>query len=210
MARPRKCPECGESLAGKLPTAMTCGKGSCRGRRARRIKRQQREAGKKRALPEALQPFAEENRVNDTAARVLEDELRPVVREAITDEVLRGVQTLVGLTPAAVARIQEDLDSPDHTIRQRAYTLQLRYTMGNPSVAPAPTEQQPGGLTVQFNMPRPADTPAPEVVVVDDGDRRMCAECNQMKREDDMVGNSDRCVECHERVQAEVRERFGA
>jgi hypothetical protein len=173
------------------------------------------QGGKNRAHPAELQPIyqADKGTIKDAAMEVMRDELKPVVREALTDDVLRAIEKLVHLTPAVVDAIQEDLEQDDDkTLRQRAYTLLAKYTLGNPSVAPPPPEQAAQGMQVTFVMPRPGDTTTAAIEPQSDSDAvelRTCIECKTDKPSQDFVGNSDRCTQCHDDLQARVQERFG-
>lgn len=141
---------------------------------------------------------------------VMREELKPVVREALTDDVLVAIQNLVNLTPAVVAAITEDIaQTSDKTLRQRAYTLVSKYTLGNPSVAPPPIEQAATGIVVNFQMPRPGDATAEVEQHSDAEELKTCVECKQDKPVTGFVANSDRCTQCHEQLQAKVLERFG-
>lgn len=143
---------------------------------------------------------------------VMREELQPVVREALTDNVLRSIQDLVALTPTVVAKIKEDLEQEaDPTLRQRAYTLVAKYTLGHPSVAPPPLDQAATGIVVNFQMPRPGDATPSAIEAPQHSDAvelRKCVECTQDKPTTEFVGNSDRCTQCHEALQARVAERF--
>src|SRR5688572_22829120 len=175
----RRCTECGASLQGKGPNARTCGD-KCRSKRSRRQRRQAKEAGAMKAMPEHQKDVAGRVRteIPDVAHDVIEQELRPVVRESITEETLRAIQTMVGLTPAAVAALADDLASEDSTVRQRAYKLVLQYTVGHPAIVKAEDETAGQKLEVHFDLPRPEPTDeTPEVVdaeVVAEDDVRQC------------------------------------
>jgi hypothetical protein len=207
----RKCPECAEYL---LPNArsnqVTCGKAACRQGRARRKARSQKKQGVRKDT--TLEPMREAIRgdIVDVAHEVAKEEIRPAVREAITEDVLDAVKKLVGLTPLMVTAIEQDLVSEVSDIRQRAYTLLARYTLGNPSVAPASAEQQPAAMNVIFNMPRPGDETPELSEDTTAAELKTCTECKTEKPSDEFVANSERCVTCHEDLQARVLERFGA
>lgn len=207
----RTCSECGKSLAGRPAGTMTCD-AKCRARKTRRIAREGREA-KSRAVearyPEHHREAMEATvaKARDVAADVMAEELRPIVREAMTDAVLSSVRDLISLTPRAIQRLNEDMDSQDEQIRQRAYTLLLRYTMGNPTVAPPPADLAPAPMQVHFHMPRPDTTDTGEVIEAAAVEARTCMECKQDRTE--FVAGSDRCVECHDALQLRVAGMFG-
>lgn len=203
----RRCTECDKPLgAHARKDKKTCGD-TCRKNRSQRIANARRRGGQNRH-PEHMRETAAAA-AKDVAAEVAREEIRPYVREAMTDDVLQSVGRLVSLQPKAIDMLERDLESSDETIRQRAYTLLLRYTMGNPSVAPASAEIQPAAVSVVFNVPRPSD--APEVVegTVEDAEPRKCVECDQPRPDDEFVAASDRCVHCHADLQARVNARFG-
>lgn len=193
---------------------MTCSD-SCRSKRSRRLKRQRKKAGQARAHPDELQGLyqADTGKIEDVAMEVMRAEVQPVVREALTDDVLRAIQDLVHLTPLVVQKIREDIEqTSDPTLRQRAYTLVAKYTLGHPSVAPAPLEQSAQGMNVTFVMPRPGDTSPAGVEAPADGEAvelKKCMECSQEKPATEFVAASNKCIECYESLQRDVTERFG-
>ena len=208
----RRCSECGGDLSGKPPHAKTCGDG-CRQKRSRRLRRQKVDAGKAGALPEHQKVLQEVTRGerDDVAQRIVEDELRPVVREAITDDVLRGISDLIALAPTVVDKIREDLESDDSTVRQKAYSLVAKYTFGHPAIVRPPEEDGGKQLIVHFGLPRPDDGSAPEAIeatatelVVDD--IRQCDSCQEDKSVTEFVAGSSRCRECYEEQQRVARE----
>lgn len=193
------CSECGKSISG---ARITCGD-ACRSRRSHRIRAQK---------AAELGSISKED-LKLTTREVMKEELRPVVREAITADVLRGIASMVGLTPRAVELLQADLESQDANIRQRAYTLLLKYTMGNPAVAPTP-EHQPPAFSVEFVMPRPPaeDNPPPEAEVITEaqtviseteGATRLCQACGEDKLLSEFFGDAPRCTACHEKIIAQ-------
>lgn len=144
---------------------------------------------------------------------VMRDELKPIVREALTDEVLHAIQALVNLTPLVVDKIKDDIEQDDDkTLRQRAYSLVAKYTLGNASVAPPPTDPAAAGMTVNFLMPRPGDQTPVAIEAQADSDAvelKRCRDCEQDKPATAFEANSDRCTQCHSALQAKVQARFG-
>lgn len=209
----RTCSECGKSLKGYAPQAKTCGD-TCRTKRSRRMRAQNKAAAEKRSMPEHQRALSEvvHKEAPDIAHKVIQEELRPVVREAITEDVLRSIQQLVGLTPEAVAALQLDLQSEFASVRQKAYTLILKYTIGHPAIV-KPEDEGSQGLTVYFNLPRPSGetqedntdvTPMVEAV-----EYRSCHVCGTERPVDEFVAGSDRCVDCHEKFRERAREMIG-
>lgn len=207
----RTCSECGKPLASKSVTAKTC-TNACRLKRSRRIRRANVE----------VQDFAERNNAGaqeiaaivrreapDVITRVMKTELAPIVREALTEDVLRAINTLVGLTPRAVQALMEDLESTDATIRQRAYTLLIKYTVGHPALIKADDSAGQGQMVVNFNLPRPeAPDPAEPAATEDAVALRTCDMCAEDKPEDEFVAGSARCQACFEAWRANIVEQF--
>lgn len=210
MALSRVCSECPNLLTERQK--YTCGD-TCRGRRSRRLKRTRAAAGEKRALPEHQSAVAEAVRweAADIAHTVLQEELRPIVREAITADVLRSINSMVALAPAVVMRLAEDLDSPDSKIRQKAYDLWLRYTVGHQAIVRPAEGDDSKNLTVNFNLPRPDGSTIGDVIEDDPSEAlelRTCNLCSEEKPAEQFVAASDRCEDCHEKMQLEVARRL--
>lgn len=194
--RMRICPECGEPNIPAGSRKKTCSD-SCRTKRSRRIRREEKH-------PNAVFGELGHGEGRDVAIQTIQEELRPVVREAITQEVLEAIGELVGLAPKAIRLIEADLDSDDPNVRQRAYTLLTKYTLGNPSVAPSP-EVVPPAFVVHFDIPRPngrLDNPPDEAVLSEAMETKECATCFADKPLAEFVGGSDRCRECHDAILA--------
>ncbi len=160
-------------------------------------------------LPEHLKGLstAVNRQAPDILHEMLKAEMQPIVREAITETVMRGIDALVSLTPRLAELIARDLESSDPNISQKAQSLLARYTLGNASVAPAPAAAVPQPMQVQFLMPRPGDTPAE--ITAPAVELRTCVECEAEKPAAEFVGASPRCQVCHDGLQAQVAARFG-
>lgn len=177
--------------------------------------RARKEAGENSALPDHLKQLSAgaRNEVEDVLHEVAQEELRPVVRDAITEDVLRAIQDLVGLTPKVVAAITEDLTGDDPTLRQRAYTLIAKYTLGHPAIV-RPPEEATGQLVVNVGLPRPSDAgsgsaPAIEGTAAEiSDDTRECDVCHTDKPVNEFVAGSNRCQQCHDEFQAAVRAKL--
>lgn len=233
----RVCSECGNQLgADASPKRITCGD-DCRKARSRRLKRESGELPwpdpdrhSKNATPPPHHKRLQEainNEMDDAVHETLQEELRPVVREAITEDVLRSIQSAVGLVPSALSAIQEDLGSSDAVLRQRAATLLLKYTLGHPALIPDANDDGHKQIIVNFEgMHRPPEvTGQPAVTVeaeevestpnvlpqsVDSEDElRECDNCGASKPDSEFVENSDRCVKCFEEQQALAESLLG-
>jgi hypothetical protein len=148
---------------------------------------------------------------NDTlsiAEEVLREELREhISRAALTEDVVADIKNMVKFAPAAIQVLTIQLTSDDETVAQRAAALILKYTMGNPSVAPAPTEQVPQPMQVLFALPE-RGAPQPAEIEGEAAVLRACNDCGQPKAPEEFVGNSDRCKTCFDRLQLDVRTKF--
>jgi ribosomal protein L37AE/L43A len=204
MPPARRCSECGESLAGKGPQARTCSD-NCRGKRSRRLRRQSQEstaaARAANSYPDHAKQFSDVIKYDqeDVAREVMAEELRPVVREAITEDVLRGIQRLLAITPKAIECMADDLDSEDATIRQRAYSLIAKYTLGQSGMVNKDDGAQ-AGMVVHFNLPRPGDevTTDGAAVELEDDELRQCDTCGQDKPITEFIAGSYRCATCYD------------
>lgn len=199
----RICSECPNPLTGKSAAAKTCSP-KCRSARSRRIRNAQRKAGEDSAYPAHAKEISERVRgeTPDVARHVIEEEIRPVVRESITADTLKAIADMVALTPQAVAALQEDLASDDATIRQRAYTLLMKYTVGHSAIVTPDDDGNKGPMHVHFELPRPgSDQPAEPVEEAEAVEVRECDHCHVEKPLDEFVANSYRCKGCFEEQQ---------
>lgn len=214
MPAPKRCSECSAPLINEDGTPKPAGTKTCctahKSRRARRIRAAKQKARKKSPYAPELQDMAAaaQGKAVDVAQQVMAEELRPIVREAITHDVLVAIEQLVGLNKEAIELLKTQLASTDETISQRAATLILKYTLGNPSVAPPPTEKAPAPMTVTFNIPRPGDDTPRSENVGDAVELRTCTDCQAEKPDEEFVGASPRCQECFDGLHATLQQRF--
>jgi hypothetical protein len=205
----RTCSECDTLL--DRPNQKTCGP-SHRAKRSRRLKRSRKAAANAaNTMPEHQRQVANATRdeARDIATELTREALQPVVREALTEDVLRSLRTMVGLAPQAVAALEQDLADPDAKIRQKAYQLWLQYTVGHGAILRPEPDEAAKGMVVHFNLPRPTDEPGTEAredgPLVDATELRTCVMCG----EDKPVAVRRRVGSlhaCHEKLQAHARE----
>lgn len=204
----RRCSECGKSLEGKSAASKTCS-AKCRAARHRRLARVKRDnVERAHHTPESRELASIiEGEIEDQAKEVAREELRPVVREAMTEEVMRAISGMVGLLPRVVEAIAEDLDAEDPNVRQRAYSLAARYLLGKDTLV-APESAAQGGLTVNFQLPRPGDGEGEdaEVQITDAEEMKICDMCSREKPFSEFESGSDRCTECFMRMQNKTQE----
>lgn len=236
------CTECGKPFLSSAAGAKTCSQ-SHRNMRSRRKKRQagaftefaQEQGGTQAAMQRAADEALEN--LPAVAREVLADELRPVVREHLSGRVLQSIGDMVDLLPLAQDALREDLtavrlvmdgdgnpiadgDSPDGWMyapdgdrRQKAVALVLKYTVGQPGLAPQPEAPAQAPMVVHFNgMPAPSGFVDATAEVIELGmNERLCDTCHEPKDVTEFVGGSNRCETCHEanreRVQAAIAER---
>lgn len=145
---------------------------------------------------------------HDLVVRVTQSELQPIVREALTEDVLRGVQQMIALTPRAVELLGEDLESPDATIRQRAYTLLIKYTAGHPALLQPKDAEHGAQMVVNFGLPRPdaadLEAPAEEAVEI-----VTCDTCGEDKPATEFESGSLRCRPCFVAWRDRILTEFG-
>lgn len=138
------------------------------------------------------------------AHEVIQKQLEPVVREAVTEDIMKAIRDMVGLTPKAVLAIEEDLGSDNETTRQRAYTLIMKYTAGHPALVRPPEEDRTQAIQVNFALPRPEQETVTVEVEELDTDTRQCEKCNQVKSQNEFVGVATLCNSCFADRQARV------
>lgn len=138
----------------------------------------------------------------------MQKELQPVVREAITDDVLKALQQMVSLAPVAVAALAADLQSEDPTRRAKATDLWFRYTVGQKNIVSPEQEAAGSRMVVNFEMPRPSDPQSghepEEGVIAEAEELRVCDVCRHEKPASAFVAASTRCQECHDQMVARV------
>jgi hypothetical protein len=200
----RVCTECGEQLgADAAPTKLTCSD-NCRGKRSRRLKRSR----KREVDPDIRDVHSETGRqILSVSREVMMDELRPIVREAITEDITRAIAGMVALTPRAIEVLGEHLDDEDTATQQRAAALVTKYTMGHPAFVRPEEDNSGKQVVVQFNLPRPDSVDGTAEVIIDD-ETKECDMCHTDKPLSQFVDGSNRCRQCFEDFQAAVRARF--
>lgn len=135
------------------------------------------------------------------AAELLREELRPHVREAITDEVIVQIKDLIKATPLAIAELIKQLKNPDVEIRQKAAKEILRHTTGNKAIVPDINADRQQDLIVHFALPRPDDPTPNGPLDAPPEDLRQCDSCQSWKTPREFEGSSDRCTDCFEKMQ---------
>lgn len=214
MAGQRVCSECGKPLPEDASAARKTCSGRCRQLRSRRIKRARQRGGKVPLGGEEHEHREIQDMVRgetqDVSRKAMIEELRPIIREQITDEVVAALHDMVGLTPAIVRQLEKDVESSDPVIRQKAYGLVMRYLLGTEGRAAAGQEKH-GSLIVQFgSMPQPAQPAIAEPEDEPALDLRECETCHQFKALDEFDGPALRCNTCQSERKADVLERYGA
>lgn len=194
---------------------LTCST-RCRTARRRRVNKEARQIDPTRdgRGTAALQRSIDTNgkKAPDAVQRAVQEELRPVVREQITEDTLRAIRRLVALTPVMVEAIGRDLEHPDPVIRQRAYSVMARYTLGHSAIVTPPEDATRQTMTVIFpGMVRPGQDSAIEGTTAPPVDEppRTCNSCDATKPAVEFVEHSDRCKDCHAEMQERMQEVVG-
>ncbi len=237
------CSECGDPFLAATDAAKTC-REACRKRRSRRAQRQGAaftEFDVDVSATTAAMEAATSQAIADlpaVARELVADELRPAVREALSGSVLRSIGDMLGLMPLVQDALKDDLTAltpvwndegqplldfngepalvPDYDRRAKAVALMLKYTVGQPGLAPQPDAPEAAGITVLFSgMGEPTITsyadelPEERIAELESGESRQCDICNAVKPKGLFVGASSRCEECQEglktRINAEVK-----
>lgn len=143
--------------------------------------------------------------------KVMREELRPIVREAITEDVIRAIDSMLKLTPRAIEMIEQDMESDDPLVRQKAYTLLMKYTTGHPALLQANDAAQGSQINVSFELPRPSGTIDAEATI-DEADvpeeDKQCDICETIKPVSEFVVGSSRCQVCFDNWKATINEEF--
>lgn len=197
-----KCEVCGKPLTGKQRRA--CGK-----------EHGQQLRGRASADRANMARTVAENLVTASVQAELDKQVGPVVREALTENILGSIRSMVFLMPQAIEALHNNLINGDVDQKQKAATTLLRYTMGNPSVAPPSLEASPAPLQVLFNVPLSGSLPAAPDDLIEGAEPdeaaelKECMECHQHKPLSAFVGRSDRCKDCHARLMERVEDEYG-
>lgn len=205
MAASRVCSECGAPLEGKSTQAKTCSV-RCRQARARRRSK----SGEAIEATEQLAAEVVTREATTEIEKVMAQELIPVVRQAIDDDVIRAIQKLVALTPDAIEALSDQLASDDEVLRQRAAQTVVKYTIGHQALVKSSDEKHEQ-LIVNFNLPRPdgeevAPSEAIDADPATEEEVRVCDICQQEKPLSEFKDNSERCLSCFEEWRAKVIE----
>lgn len=215
-----KCEICGKPLIGKQRRACSdkC-RNQLRSVAGAEVKKRATEIAETQAL---------------TAVQTeMQKQVGKITQEALRGEVEKQLQGFVFLIPTALAALKNNLEHGDIDQKQKAATTLLRYTLGNPSVAPPSLEVAPEPMQIVFAVPR-SDTlgPAPgggvrpitdaplieapiidvESTALDSIDtctRLQCMECGLEKCVDEFVGASRRCKDCDRKLKDRVEKQFG-
>jgi hypothetical protein len=191
------CSECPSEVSGR---AKTCSD-ACRAKRHRRIKR-----GRAEGTEAAADVELPKGAIDAAIQTTVQDAVAPIVREALTDDVLKGIRDLLNLTPKAIKAIEQDLESENDFIRQGAYRLLARYTLGHPSLVPEVSNDK--NVVVMVNgIARPQgptqpgeELAAPSAATAAVVETRQCDSCDEHKPVTEFVGTSHRCQACFTRM----------
>lgn len=195
MAEPRQCaaPGCEELLPeGSRRSRKTCSD-ACRSTLAR--------------ANHTARVHEVDAAAKSAVGQVVQDAVREYVnREVLTEDLLGRIKQMVGLTPDAISTLEDLLASEDAEVAIRAAQTILRYTMGNPSVAPPSVDVAPSPMSVTFNLPRAGDAISHEQVEVTE--TKMCGDCHVAKPLNEFVAGSARCQRCFDDIQEGVRAKL--
>ncbi len=192
------CSECPNEISGR---AKTCSD-ACRAKRHRRLR-----AGRAEGVEPSQRVDLPAGQVEAAIQNTVDAALAPVVREALTEDVLQAIKTLVSHTPQAIAAIVADLESDNDFIRQGAYRLLARYTLGHPALVPD-MDSDKQVVVVVNGVARPQAPAQPgehlaEATPIDAEEvteTRLCDTCNEVKPAKEFVGTSHRCQTCFVRA----------
>jgi predicted nucleic acid-binding Zn-ribbon protein len=215
-AEQRVCTECGDIFAVGRSDQLTCS-GKCRTRKSRREAKGLPEpfgAARRAELLAGIRAVAEEGAIG-MAREIMAAEIAPVVREALTSEVLAAIGELVAMSPMMVAAMKEELTGTpvwsdgqmlmgkdgnpllavDPDRRLKVLALWAKYTMGSPALAPQAPQEAAPPIAINFGaVPRP-DYGANSTAT------RECAICEEPRTDEDFIDGSDRCRDCQAKLE---------
>lgn len=140
----------------------------------------------------------------ELAIAVFKQELTPHVREAITEDTIKAIRSLVTLTPQLVESLGNDLLSKDPIARGRAQALVAKYTLG---FLDPEKEANSRPLVIQLgSMPVPGE--AQPDVIADDNVIQQCDRCEIGKPLSDFEPGATRCNECQSEIRDSIQERY--
>ncbi len=173
----RICPECSKTYVVTSLRQTTCGTDVCRQRRVQRLRREEKSGigpAERAARDAEIREIADSEALG-IARDIMREELAPVVREQLSEDVLSAIGDMVALTPLLVTALADDLVAEytethtdpegfvtettrtDYKRRAAAVALLAKYTIGSPALAPQPEAADAQPLQVNFfGMPRPA------------------------------------------------------
>jgi len=138
------------------------------------------------------------------ALEVMKEELRPHVRDALDEDVLKAIRGLVVLTPQLIESLGKDLLSGDPIARGRAQTLVSKYTLGafsaDKEASTRPINLNFGSMPVP-GEPLPDTTPAGDTV-------QQCERCGEPKTLDHFEPGAGRCNECQAEIRADIEGQY--
>lgn len=171
----RVCSECPTPFVTTSPRAKTCS-GSCRSKRKRRLDAGDTAdvaGGNNAAKAIAKAKKATMDDLPAVVREVMAEEVRPVVREALSSRVLEAIGSMTELIPLMFDALKDDLvaqepcvdpatgehvtmmdGTPVYTVdydrRSKARDLVAKYTLGQPGLAPQPEAAANAPITVVF------------------------------------------------------------
>lgn len=232
------CTECGTPFLASNEGSKTCSDAHRKRRSRRKLKQGSAftEYDVDISATTAAMEQASKDALDDlpaVARELLAKEMQPYVREALTGEVLQSLSAMLGMMPLVQAALTDDLTAltpvwndegaqlldrdgepclvPDYDRRQKAVAMVLKYTVGQPGLAPQPDAPEAAGVTVVFSgMGEPVITSSAQdldeerLATLESGDSRQCDICEAVKPKDEFVGASSRCEECQAALRARV------
>lgn len=204
MAKPRTCLNCGKDISHRGTRARTCGP-TCR----KALERARDAQSALADVREETTPAKATSMVKREVEREVRAIVKPVVREALTEDVLTSLQDLIRLTPAAVETLADHMQGDDPVLAQKAATTVMRYTVGHQALV-TPQEATAPQIVVNFDLPRPdpqeaAYEPTDAIAT----ETFECDICHDTYPTTERAGGADRCLSCHEARKQAVLEQYG-
>lgn len=180
-------------------------------RRKKAEAKRAREARKRPTLPE-----------DPAVQKALAKELETPMQEALSEDVVEALQNAVKLTPQALQKVADLLESDlEHTRLAAAQTI-LKYTIGQNALLPnMDSDKQPLTVVIEGLDRPPIETQGQKPLeqselteALEQGEEhsepyRICDFCRIPKPESEFIGNSNRCIKCFTELRDGAEARLG-
>lgn len=211
MAHPCANPRCHDGPDGG-PVQLEGRAKTCSARCRQQLSREKRRSESNNRRGAAAERWAPQHQAEEADKEqiikdLFKEELRPYVREQITEGTIKGIAALVTLMPELVDSLRADLQSIDPVARGRAQQILSKYTMG---FMDPKAEAATRPLTIHMgSMPQPGDEKFDAADAIATGVQQECETCHEIKDLSHYDAGATLCNECLAERKASAMERYG-